>query len=357
MSQLLDFRSNAAHVALLHAVDEFGVNIKKKLQPFNKKPTTMALYRRGSMGEEVKHIQRQLHKLDHYRGSIDGIFGGGTESAVRKFQQAKELTVDGIVGPDTWVELFDENEITPPAILEKPLSYRILALTGSFETGMPPPDCFAGISGDFDGQAISFGALQWNLGQESLQPLLKKMDDKHPDLVDEIFAERRSEFRVILDAPQEQQITWGRSVQDQNRFLLREPWGGLFKTLGRCQEFQDLQVETADRLYNEAIDLAREYKLTSERAVALMFDIKVQNGSIFPFVKQQILRDFANLPDSADEEERLNIVANRRSEASNPRWVEDVRTRKLTIAQGRGTVHGMHYDLAEDYGIRLDNTF
>ncbi len=69
------------------------------------------------------------------------------------------------------------------------------------------------------------------------------------------------------------------------------------------------------------------------------------------------MRDFANLPDEADEEARLRIVANRRAEASNPRWVEDVRTRKLTIARGKGTVHGMQYDLEEDYGIRLDVDF
>ncbi|MDR8390598.1 peptidoglycan-binding protein [Aliifodinibius sp. S!AR15-10] len=317
----------------------------------------MALYRRGSMGEEVKRIQRQLQELNHYLGPIDGIYGGGTESAVRAFQRSENLTVDGLVGPNTWEELFDEEEVSPPAILEEQLSYRSLALTGSFETGKPPPDCFAGISGDFDGQSISFGALQWNLGQGSLQPLLEKMDNQHPGLVEDIFAERCSEFREILDAPQEQQMAWGRSVQDKNRYLLREPWRGLFKMLGRCQEFQDLQVESADRLYHEAIELARDYELESERAVALMFDIKVQNGSIYPYVKEQIMRDFANLPDDADEEARLSIVANRRAEASNPRWVEDVRTRKLTIARGRGTVHGMHYDLAEDYGIRLDVDF
>ena len=85
-----------------------------------------------------------------------------------------------------------------------------------------------------------------------------------------------------------------------------------------------------------------------------MFDIKVQNGSIYPFVREQILRDFENLPDDAGEEERLIVIANRRAEASNRHWVEDVRNRKLTIAKGKGTVHGMHYNLEEDYGIRLE---
>lgn len=314
----------------------------------------MALYRRGSTGDEVKRIQRQLQEKNHYHGPIDGIFGGGTESAVKSFQRAENLSVDGLVGPDTWQELFDEDEVQPPAILNEELSYRCLALTGSFETGKPPPDCFAGITGDFDGQAISFGALQWNFGQRSLQPLLLKMDEQNPEVVEEIFNDCCTEFREVLRAPQEQQMEWSRSIQDLNRFTLREPWRGLFKSLGRNKEFQNLQVEAADRLYDAAKDLANDYDLKSERAVALMFDIKVQNGSIYSYVREQILRDFDQLPEDAGEEERLVIVANRRAEASNSRWVEDVRNRKLTIARGEGTVHGMHYNLEEDYGIRLE---
>ncbi|MCG2589933.1 peptidoglycan-binding domain-containing protein [Rhodohalobacter sulfatireducens] len=313
----------------------------------------MALYRRGSTGDEVKQIQRELQDKNHYHGPIDGIFGGGTESAVKAFQRFENLTIDGIVGPETWKELFDEDEVQPPSILNEDLSYRSLALTGAFETSQPPPDCFAGITGDFDGQAISFGALQWNIGQGSLQPLLLKMDEENPEIVEEIFADHCSEFREILQSPHEQQMEWGRSIQDPIRLVLREPWRGLFKSLGRNKEFQQIQVEAAERLYDAAQDLADEYDLKSERAVALMFDIKVQNGSIYSYVREQILRDFDQLSDDAGEEERLIIVANRRAEASNPRWVEDVRNRKLTIARGEGTVHGMHYNLEEDYGIRL----
>jgi len=317
----------------------------------------MPLYQRGTTGSEVKRIQRRLLEDGHYRGPLDGIYGGGTESAVKAFQRAEDLEMDGIVGPEVWEHLFEEEDIPEPEILNESLSYRCLALTGSFETGTAPPDCFAGVSGDFDNQGISFGVLQWNFGQGSLQPLLEKMDRQHPEVVQDIFVERCSELRAVIDSTKSEQMEWGRSVQDRNRFELREPWNGLFKSLGRRKEFQDLQVDASDRLYNEAIRLAENYDLSSERAVALLFDIKVQNGSIYPYVKEQILRNFDALPEDAGEEERLRIIANRRAEASNPRWIEDVRSRKLTIANGRGTVHGMRYDLEQDYGIRLDVAF
>ena len=52
--------------------------------------------RRGARGELVERIQRAVGV------AVDGIFGGGTEAAVREFQRRHELVPDGIVGPRTW---------------------------------------------------------------------------------------------------------------------------------------------------------------------------------------------------------------------------------------------------------------
>lgn len=317
----------------------------------------MALYKRGSKGPEVERIQARLKELGYYLGPLDGDFGGGTESAVKSFQKAKRVTVDGVVGPQTWKLLFPREKIPAGSILRRPLAYRCLALTGAFETGAPVPECFAGLSGDFDGQGMSFGALQWNLGQGSLQPLLREMDRSHAPILREIFADHYPELRSMLDSDRDEQVAWARSIQDLRRFVVVEPWRGLFKTLGRRKEFQDIQAKASSRLYRAARDLCRLYRVRSERAVALMFDIKVQNGSISQLVRAQIQRDFGQLQPARDweteEVARLRIIANRRAEAANPRWVEDVRTRKLTIANGEGTVHGLSYDLEQQYGIRL----
>ncbi|MCE7082620.1 peptidoglycan-binding protein [Streptomyces sp. ST2-7A] len=50
-----------------------------------------------------REIQCLLNNLWGYNaGAEDGIFGPGTERAVREFQKDVGLAVDGIVGPNTW---------------------------------------------------------------------------------------------------------------------------------------------------------------------------------------------------------------------------------------------------------------
>lgn len=63
------------------------------------------LLRYGSRGESVRQVQSRLNGLGYWCGTADGIFGVNTRSAVRRFQSAKGLSVDGIVGPKTYSAL------------------------------------------------------------------------------------------------------------------------------------------------------------------------------------------------------------------------------------------------------------
>jgi hypothetical protein len=54
------------------------------------------ILKKGTRGKEVKQLQEYLEI------GADGVFGPGTEAAVKKWQKENSLVVDGIVGPKTW---------------------------------------------------------------------------------------------------------------------------------------------------------------------------------------------------------------------------------------------------------------
>ncbi|NET46821.1 peptidoglycan-binding protein [Okeania sp. SIO2B3] len=59
----------------------------------------------GSKGEDVEYLQTRLNGIEFGSLAVDGIFGVATEEAVKKFQKYYGLTVDGIVGNQTWAKL------------------------------------------------------------------------------------------------------------------------------------------------------------------------------------------------------------------------------------------------------------
>ena len=61
--------------------------------------------RRGSRNEAVRVVQRKLGDIGIDAGIPDGIFGKLTTRAVKRYQRANNLKVDGIVGPATWARL------------------------------------------------------------------------------------------------------------------------------------------------------------------------------------------------------------------------------------------------------------
>jgi hypothetical protein len=228
-----------------------------------------------------------------------------------------------------------------------PLAERSLALTGSFETGKLPPDCFSALAGDFDGQGISFGALQWNIGQGSLQPLFRQMFEKHASVVQNIFNQHMDKLASLTDASLPAQLVFCRSIQVKGR--IQEPWQAMLTALGRTPECWAVQTNLAAKAYQSALRLCNQFGLTSERGVALMFDIITQNGSISAPVKAQILADYA-----PGEEPRMVSIADRVAQAANPKYRDDVHARKLLIATGQGSVHGIHYDLAGTFNLTLN---
>ncbi len=71
------------------------------ITPYTETPTL----RRGSRGLYVRYAQQKLTTKLYPLGTPDGVFGSATEQAVREFQAENGLSVDGIIGRNTWARL------------------------------------------------------------------------------------------------------------------------------------------------------------------------------------------------------------------------------------------------------------
>ncbi len=60
--------------------------------------------RQGAKGAVVQYLQHLLN-LHGTALKEDGVFGPGTAAAVKSYQAGHKLTVDGVVGPQTWTSL------------------------------------------------------------------------------------------------------------------------------------------------------------------------------------------------------------------------------------------------------------
>ena len=75
-------------------------------------PVPKPMLKKGSKGEAVKEMQAILISKGYDLGKwgADGAFGKQTLAAIKAFQKAEGLKVDGIVGPLTWAKLCPEEK-------------------------------------------------------------------------------------------------------------------------------------------------------------------------------------------------------------------------------------------------------
>jgi peptidoglycan hydrolase-like protein with peptidoglycan-binding domain len=83
--------------------DQSPVKVTQRSAP--ESPKVPATVKRSGRGKAVTHLQEQLNRLGFDCGKTDGLFGQRTEDAVKAFQAARGLKVDGVVGPKTWTAL------------------------------------------------------------------------------------------------------------------------------------------------------------------------------------------------------------------------------------------------------------
>ncbi len=100
---------------------------------------TNEILKKGSTGTKVKQLQEILAELNLNPGSIDGIFGNQTVTAVQQFQKKAGLTADGIVEPTTQNSLnqaIDQPKVAPETT---PIIAKGSALYGGLSGKVPLP--------------------------------------------------------------------------------------------------------------------------------------------------------------------------------------------------------------------------
>lgn len=76
--------------------------------------TLLLVVQQGSNGNGVRTLQDWLHNIHGYNSvPVNGVFDAATDAAVRDYQQNNGLTVDGVVGPQTWGALICHNDPPP----------------------------------------------------------------------------------------------------------------------------------------------------------------------------------------------------------------------------------------------------
>ena len=154
-----------------------------------------------------------------------------------------------------------------------------LEITGSIETNGNP---WAGVSGDFDDQGISCGILQWNIGQKSLQPLVKAcgqtaVQKYMPDFGDQLWAACHGSLAAGL--------TTVRSWQS-NKKLKQDPRKELEALFGSAEMIEQ-QMAAAQEVGERSMALASRWANDLRgggdpllKEFCLFFDLVTQNGGM-----------------------------------------------------------------------------
>jgi peptidoglycan hydrolase-like protein with peptidoglycan-binding domain len=135
---------------------------------------TPATIQEGATGATVRWLQYLLVRRTLSDTDIDGVFGPKTKHGVEEFQQADHLTVDGIVGPDTWGALGGDGP-EPPTLSEGSRGSVVDKLQtvlnegrGSFAPSSNPVLAVDGIFGPHTATAVKGAQQEGGIGADGI---------------------------------------------------------------------------------------------------------------------------------------------------------------------------------------------
>ena len=283
---------------------------------------------RGIRGACVETLQQGLSRGGLYTGVLDGLYGGGTERAVRAHQVLAALPPTGVADDVTWT--------SATGLPIPPLARRCLQLTSAIEG-----HGYGMVAGNFDGAGLTWGIIGFTLKYGDLRDVILTVQSQYPEAITNAFGPLANELldKIVLDFSKAQ--AWANSISEgPKRYAVRKDWREGFARLGARQEVRRLQVERAlQKYYEPALVTAGRIGFSTELGVALAFDIHVQNGGVKAAALKQLAREQQDGALRSQRALRLR-TAELVAQSAKSEWRPDVLARKTAIASGEGTVHG-----------------
>lgn len=265
-------------------------------------------------------------------------------------------------------------------------------ISGSFEghTG------WTNLTNNFDGQGVSLGLFNQNLGQGSLQPLmirlrqnsLTKFKSFYPknqydsvngmltkwggvsnslSKVTNSFDTYESDFSDLDDpeaiellgdsnslqlmkaSSSKNQVSVDWAVKNVfNGKSFKPEWKTAFQKMAGSPEFVTIQVTAAKAIHDKAMGYMKKFGFKEMRAYFFFFDIVVQNGGISTTIANKYLA-WEKSNKSQSEITKLKKLLEYRLALVINKYRNDVKSRKHAVIDGKGTVHGEKRDFSKEY--------
>lgn len=253
-----------------------------------------------------------------------------------------------------------------------------LEVTGHFEDSADP---LGAVTGDFDGMGISLGVLQWNIGSNSLQPMVVAVGNDHvkatmPTYGADFWRACNSDVAKGLDICRKWQVS-----ARLNPVAKKE-----LKAFTSSQLFVKQQVAKAGAVAQSAYVAAKNfaaddpsYATATKALFCWFFDVYTQNGGlkglryadVDAFIKRngksvtddvicdwlasrpQLMAGYRDSHENAklwrnavpDDRLSLFVLSYLRSQLSRLAYRADTMNRKATIAVQQGWVHRERHNL------------
>ena len=131
---------------------------------------------------------------------------------------------------------------------------------------------YEALAGNFDGQGMSFGVIQWNFGQGTLGPVLLEMRAADQAKFDGCFGTNMN-FQALINSLNAgkllAQMSWASGVIANNN----SGWKSAFKKIGEVEALQKIQLNHAAKYNNNVTSCI---KLMRELAPQLMVKIQLR---------------------------------------------------------------------------------